>query len=139
MNNIIIIVGHGDYSKGLLSSLDMLSGTDDKIFGVSFSNDDDERTLESKIVDIINKNIGSGVIIVCDLLGGTPYKVSAKLSFSNFNIRVVTGANLGGIIDTKLKLDILDLDKLADNIVSSSIKNIILFKKEIKKIENDGI
>lgn len=139
MNNIIILVGHGDYAKGLLSSLNMLSGADNKIFGVSFDKNDDESALELKINNIINKNLDSGIIISCDLLGGTPYKVSARLSFFNSNIRVVTGANLGGIIDTKLKLDILDLDKLAENIVSSSIKNVILFKKEIKKAENDGI
>lgn len=133
---ILIIMGHGNYATGLLSSLSMLTDTKN-IIAVDFLDGMSDTDLEKKLKKVIKDD---KYLIVCDLLGGTPYKEASKLSIENKNIKVVTGANIGGLIDTNFKLEKLSLEEAAKNLVEASIKGVQLIeiKKEEKK-SSEGI
>ena len=74
--------------------------------------DDNDNILEGKFNKIIEENKDSEILFVCDLMGGTPFKVASKLSFTNDSYEVVTGINLGGLIDTSMKLDKMSIREL---------------------------
>ena len=142
MKQIIIITGHNNFASGILSSLTMIAGVKDNVYAVDFLSDDNDDTLEDKFNKIISDNKDSEILFTCDLMGGTPFKVTSKLAFTNDNYEVVTGINLGGLIDTSMKLDKMSIKELKTSCKDASIKSVIPLEKIITKEEkesNEGI
>ncbi len=139
MKNNIIITGHGSYATGLTSALEMIIGPKEGVKAIEFTTEDTNETLEKKFLKVLKED--ENYIFICDLLGGTPYKEAAKLIATKNNVKVVTGANLGGIMDTIMKKDRLDFNDLTDNVVKATEKNlqIIELKKEETNTVPDGI
>ena len=133
MKQIIIITGHNNFASGILSSLTMIAGSKDNIYAVDFLCNDNDDTLEDKFNKIINDNKDKEILFVCDLMGGTPFKVASKLAFTNDSYEVVTGINLGGLIDTFMKLDKMSIEELKTSCKNASIKSVISLEKIIEK------
>ena len=138
MKQIIIITGHNHFASGILSSLTMIAGTKDNVYAVDFLSDDNDLSLEGKFNKIISENKDSEILFVCDLMGGTPFKVASKLAFTNDNYEVVTGINLGGLIDTSMKLDKMSIGELKTSCKDASIKSVIPLEKVITKEESSS-
>ena len=138
MKQIIIITGHNHFASGILSSLTMIAGAKDNVFAVDFLSDDNDLSLEGKFNKIISDNKDSEILFVCDLMGGTPFKVASKLAFTNDSYEVVTGINLGGLIDTSMKLDKMSIGELKISCKDASIKSVIPLEKVITKEESSS-
>ena len=138
MKQIIIITGHNNFASGILSSLTMIAGAKDNVFAVDFLSNDNDLSLEGKFNKIISDNKDSEILFVCDLMGGTPFKVTSKLAFTNNNYEVVTGINLGGLIDTSMKLDKMSIGELKTSCKEASIKSVIPLEKVITKEESSS-
>lgn len=138
MKQIIIITGHNNFASGILSSLTMIAGAKDNVFAVDFLSDDNDLSLEGKFNKIISDNKDSEILFICDLMGGTPFKVTSKLAFTNNNYEVVTGINLGGLIDTSMKLDKMSIGELKTSCKDASIKSVIPLEKVITKEESSS-
>ena len=138
MKQIIIITGHNKFASGIFSSLTMIAGSKDNVFAVDFLSDDNDLSLESKYNKIIDENKDSEILFACDLMGGTPFKVTSKLAFTNDSYEVVTGINLGGLIDTSMKLDKMSIGELKISCKDASIKSVISLEKVITKEESSS-
>ena len=138
MKQIIIITGHNHFASGILGSLTMIAGAKDNVFAVDFLSDDNDLSLEGKFNKIISDNKDSEILFVCDLMGGTPFKVASKLAFTNDSYEVVTGINLGGLIDTSMKLDKMSIGELKISCKDASIKSVIPLEKVITKEESSS-
>ena len=138
MKQIIIITGHNNFASGILSSLTMIAGVKDNVYAVDFLSSDNDESLEGKFNKIISDNKDSEILFVCDLMGGTPFKVASKLAFTNDSYEVVTGINLGGLIDTSMKLDKMSIGELKISCKDASIKSVIPLEKVITKEESSS-
>lgn len=110
----IIVTGHGNFASGLISSMDLIAGSQENIIDVNFTQEDNTKTLEEKMVSAIN-NLGKDIIILCDLAGGSPFKVAVTLSCSSFedkNIHVLSGVNLGMLLEVVLSRDEMNVNEL---------------------------
>ena len=138
MKQIIIITGHNNFASGILSSLNMIAGVKDNIYAVDFLSTDNDTSLEDKFKKIINDNKDREILFTCDLMGGTPFKVASKLAFTSDSYEVVTGINLGGLIDTSMKLDKMSIEELKTSCKDASIKSVIPLEKVITKEETSS-
>lgn len=140
MKNIIVITGHAHYATGMLSSLEMIAGVNADFIAVDFNDGVDVSQIYK---DIVANHEQDSILFVCDLLGGTPFKEASKIAFSNINIEVVIGCNLGSLLGVSLTKDTLNLDGLVSKIINDSVKNTThLEKNKINtKVEviTDGI
>ena len=141
MKQIIIITGHNNFASGILSSLNMIAGVKDNVYAVDFLSNDNDNSLEEKFNQIINDNKDSEILFTCDLMGGTPFKVASKLAFTSDSYEVVAGINLGGLIDTSMKLDKFSIKELKTVCKEASIKSVISLEKIIteEKDREEGI
>jgi len=90
----ILIVSHGRLAEALISSVQFLVGNLQKIRGVSIWPKDKGKEVKDRVRNGIKEvNDGDGVVILTDVLGGTPTNLS--LSFlENEKVEVVTGVNM---------------------------------------------
>ncbi|OUM89972.1 PTS sugar transporter subunit IIA [Caldibacillus debilis] len=129
MRKIVIISGHGRYATGLQSTLELLAGKNKDLFYVDFTEEDTDETLKNKFMEILEENKDSEVLFVCDIIGGTPFKVAAAISNFSPKMELVAGCNIGGILESVLMKDQLSLFELAENMVEGSKKSTMVFKK----------
>lgn len=131
----LVITGHGHYASGVKSALELIIGPKDNVLAFDFLKEESEEQFSLKFKDLDKNN---NYLFACDLMGGTPYKVVSRL---DLNKEVLIGTNLGGMLDTVLKIDKLSLNELADNLKQTSLKSVVNIKdlKVVEKEVTDGI
>ena len=76
-----ILTGHGHFSTGLKSALDMIAGPQEAFEVVTFTEEEAGAygdTLRAAVKDMREKT--DGVLIFCDLMGGTPLNQSMMIT-----------------------------------------------------------
>ena len=131
----LVITGHGNYASGVKSALELIIGPKENVFAFDFLKEESEEEFATKFKDLDKNN---EYLFACDLMGGTPYKVVSRL---DLNKEILIGTNLGGLLDTALKMDKLALTELADNLKETSLKSVVNIKdlKIVEKEVTDGI
>lgn len=95
-----ILTGHGHFSNGLKSALDMIAGPQQAFEIIPF---EEEHTgeygdsLRAAVSAMREKT--DGVLVFCDLMGGTPFNQAMLLTNDLDSVSVVAGANLPMLID----------------------------------------
>ncbi|MEG1301682.1 MAG: PTS sugar transporter subunit IIA, partial [Erysipelotrichaceae bacterium] len=116
----IIICGHGNFASGLNSSVKLLAGEVTDLTFVDFLAGMGQDELKEKIEEEINSlNHCSKVIILTDIVGGTPFKTSVIVSMEKKNILVISGTNLPLLLQLVISKDLSDD---VDSLISNSIK-----------------
>lgn len=142
-----ILTGHGTFANGLADALSMIAGDQDYFIPVPFIEAGAAsypETLASTISDLLDQT--DGVLIFCDLLGGTPFNQAMMLSQNYNNVEVVTGTNLPMLLETlSLRLASTTLTDLLQTALESGIAGVSHKTLELPALdddssfENDGI
>lgn len=136
----IIITGHGNYASGLLSSIELIAGNQEKLEVVDFKEGDSSDLLNKNIKEAISRLSNENIIIFTDIPGGTPFNQSVLISQEYSKIEVITGTNLPAIIDGLFNRE-MDINEFVEKVVLTGKDSLVSsnFKKEKKKISNEGI
>ena len=93
-----IVTGHAKFASGFVGAIKMLIG-EAKIVGIDYpgGNPDD-------LIGIISEAIKSykdctQIYVLCDIMGGTPFKAAATSAQGEKNVQVLYGANLDMAMD----------------------------------------
>ena len=133
----LLITGHGNFATGVTSSVDLIAGKQENYQAIDFlptyNLDDLDREMK-KALD--NLKDCSGVLILCDLLGGTPFNKAAELSTQYQNVSVVAGTNLSMLLEVAMTRKFEeDLNALADAAIESGKEQIA--KYELLSIDQE--
>lgn len=121
----LIIVTHGGVSHELKKAVSMIVGEVPNCRTLSLNPGDSTEKLREMIYrDAAELDEGEGVLIMTDLMGGTPANLSLTASAGR-NIRVLTGVNLPMVIQFVDDRNSKDLDELAAVCEDTGAKGII--------------
>ncbi len=139
----LLVTGHANFGSGITSSVNLIAGEQDDYQYVDFlptySTEDLTREI-SKALDMLKDC--EGVIIFTDLMGGTPFNVSAQLGHGKENIRIVAGTNLPMLVEIVMSRKFMnDLDGLVDSVLETGKEQVIKyeFKQVVQEASDDGI
>ncbi len=96
----ILITGHGESAPGLKSAADMVAGCRSHIVAIPLTDAnaaDFDRSLRRK-AEVILAECGS-VLVLADIMGGTPFSQAMLCAHELGGIEVVCGANLPMLIE----------------------------------------
>jgi PTS system N-acetylgalactosamine-specific IIA component len=114
----VIVSGHGTFATGLKGALHLLAKIPEDWEFVNFSEGMSDTQLKEQFEKLLPDD-DQQVLFFTDLAGGTPYKVAATLVYSNSNYQLVTGCNLGSLLENIFN-DTSSAEELAKNIVEVS-------------------
>ena len=129
----ILIVSHGKLSEALISSVQFVIGNLQKIKGISIWPKD----TKGEVGDRIRKGMsevddGEGVVILTDILGGTPTNLS--LSFlEDERVEVVTGVNMPMLLTLSSYRKGTSLKEMGKLAKKSGRRSITLVKEVLGK------
>jgi PTS system mannose-specific IIA component len=121
----IIAISHGSYAKALINSVEMIHGKQKKISTICLEGNNSIESLKEKIDITIEELNVEEILILVDILGGTPYN-AACLFMDRKNINVITGMNMPMIVEI-IPYMVQDLEKissLAEHFGQSGVVNI---------------
>jgi len=125
----ILIVSHGRLAEALISSVQFLVGNLQKIRGVSIWPKDKGKEVRDRIQKEIEEvDDGDGVVILTDVLGGTPTNLS--LSFlKEEKVEVVTGVNMPMLLTLSSYRKGRSLREIGKLVKKSGRRGIVLAKE----------
>lgn len=95
----IILISHGMMAQGMYESSKMFFGENIEQFEyISLEADQLPEEFSEKLKQSMKKvDTGDGILILCDLLGGTPY--NQAFSLLNENMDILTGMNFSMLLE----------------------------------------
>ncbi|CXG02695.1 PTS sugar transporter subunit IIA [Streptococcus pneumoniae] len=95
----IVLVGHGHFATGIYSSLQLIAGNQENVEAIDFVEGMSADELKQKILLAISNE--EEVLILSDLLGGSPFKVSSTIMGENpvKTMNVLSGLNLAMLME----------------------------------------
>lgn len=120
----LVVVAHGHFATGAASALELIAGKQEEVAVIDFSEGMSAQTVKEKIVaELVDQ---SEVLILSDLLGGTPFKVSTEL-MAEFNgkMNVLSGLNLAMLIEAVFARNMLSFDELVDKLVTTAKDGVV--------------
>ncbi len=134
-----ILTGHGTFAEGLAGALEMVGGPQESFQAVPF-HEDEAGTFGDKLAGAISDMAASseGVLVLCDLMGGTPFNQAMIASAATPNVEVVTGANLPMLLETlATRMPESTLDELVECAVSAGRFGVDHKKLEVADDSDD--
>ena len=127
----LVLAGHGHYASGVASAVAMLSGNEEVVSFADFTPVVSPDEFESRLRDIAE--CGEEVVIICDLVGGTPYNRACVIAHENAQVKVVAGMNLAAILEAALRIeDGLKVSEVADLLCASVPGGVGFFEESAR-------
>lgn len=123
----LVVVGHGNFPSGVLSSVSLLVGENENIIGLDLDANETHEGFEKKLKEILDNN--DKVIVLADLTGGAPHQIAARLILesSKLNQYIISGINLALVVDLAMKCC---LGEVEDEYIQSELSNSINESKD---------
>lgn len=94
----LVVVAHENFATGAASALELIAGKQENVAVIDFSEGMSAQTVKEKIAaELVDQ---SEVLVLSDLLGGTPFKVSTELMTAfNGKINALSSLDLAMLIE----------------------------------------
>lgn len=100
----IIVTGHGNFATGMVSAVNLLAGGNPCVIPVDFDGTESEETLQRHLREAVDQLSGcSSILILTDILGGSPFKNAAVIKSAMENCSVLYGTNLAMLVECVMR------------------------------------
>lgn len=124
----IIVTGHGNFASGLVSSIEVIAGKQDKFEAVDFPLGSTNTDLAKELQEAVERLNCSDIIFCTDIAGGMPFNQSVMLSTHLNNSKVISGTNIPVLLEALFSRTNLDASSMADILINSEQSRIQVFQ-----------
>lgn len=115
----IVIVSHETLATHMLATAEAFLGAHDENYAFELRFGDSLEDLEEALRAVANKGDSSAqMLVLCDIMSGSPFNVASKVSYGNERMRVVYGMNLGMVMEAMSNRDDMDVEELARHVIN---------------------
>lgn len=100
----VVLVSHGEQSKGMLNTVQMLLGPQENIAAYSLYPEESVSDLEAKLEKEIEEYGAENIIFLTELKHGSPFNVVVGLT-RNYDLYHISGTNLAMLMTVLLERD----------------------------------
>jgi len=126
----ILVITHGKFGEEMLKSAESILGPQENTRFIHLPTGETIDILVNKLETTIKEiDQGEGVLILTDMLGGTPCNICLKVSKTNINIEIVSGLNLYMLLTAFVQRSKIGLKELVTKVIESGRKNITNIKE----------
>lgn len=115
----IVLASHHGLAKAMMETAEMVLGKMDNTGAVGLYPGTHPDDYLEELKEAVDKRAeGEPVLIICDLLAGTPFNVASRISFGNDDIKVIYGMNLGMVVEAFIGREGMTLDELTNHLMT---------------------
>lgn len=128
----ILLVSHGDFSKGILDTVNMIIGNTEQIFVISLEYNEGSEDLIKKFQELeLELEKFNDILIFVDILGGTPCNSALLKYIDNPKYDIIAGMNLSMILDAMVG------DKDIEDIIQIGRESIVDVKEYVVSVTDE--
>ena len=122
MKNIVLVT-HGEFATGIVTSLELVYGKSENLETVTIHSSETLKEIIKNIQDkITGFNDNLPTVIITDIAGGSTTQAALEILSSNENTYLLTGLSLGLLLEVVLA-DMTDSDEENKEILREIIEN----------------
>lgn len=134
----ILLVSHGPLAEGLFGSYCFFQNDQRQVKTIVLKEEDDPSDLLASIQEACEAfEQVNGILILCDIPGGTPANMAQKFAQGREDIRIISGCNLMMVLDAVLSREQYTLDELSNHCIVSAKESIQLLCTQVEQNEED--
>lgn len=121
----LVVATHGNFASGIMSSLKLIAGDVENVEAIDFVEGMSAGEFKEKLATAV---AGQGqVIVLTDLLGGTPFKTGVELvaELPEQQVAVLSGLNLAMLLDASFSRLTDDFETLVSKLVSVAKEGVV--------------
>ncbi|MDG3131703.1 PTS sugar transporter subunit IIA [Streptococcus suis] len=121
----LVVATHGNFASGIMSSLKLIAGDVENVEAIDFVEGMSAGEFKEKLTTAV---VGQGqVIVLTDLLGGTPFKTGVELvaELPEQQVAVLSGLNLAMLLDASFSRLTDDFETLVSKLVSVAKEGVV--------------
>lgn len=127
----ILLLTHGRFCEGLAESVEMFMGEVEKMEYLKLCSDDDVAVYRKQVMEYVQRlDDGDGVLVLTDLLGGSPYNVAASC-LNQISAECITGLNLPMVLEALEMRESMPVQELAEHCIKAAAGGIINVRKHL--------
>jgi N-acetylgalactosamine PTS system EIIA component len=104
----IVVAAHGDLADAFVSAATLICGVLHDLIAVGLRPDDSPESYAERLSPALDGD--GGVLILTDLVGGTPHNVALSLARRLPAATVISGVNLAVLVEAATSTDALDAE-----------------------------
>lgn len=123
----IIVTGHGRFAEGVMSAITLVAGEQEQIRAVNFVKDEGVEVLKHHMMQAIEELESREVLLLVDILGGSPFHVAAGLMAEDMGktLQVVAGVNMASIVQAVFMRENVPFDQLAAEVSEAGRQGVV--------------
>lgn len=142
----LIVTGHGNFASGITSSFQLIAGDVSNYEAVDFLPEDSIEILTKKMEEAVSRlESCSGILVLADLAGGSPFNVASKLRMERRDtMEVIAGTNLAALVEAGMSKEhagsVRELAELVEQTAKEQVVRVLTEEeqkavKPVKKAE----
>lgn len=129
----LLIVCHGNMAEGLVDAMSLIIGPQEGIQTIGLRETDAIDGLIDRVQTAITElDQGDGVLILVDILGASPFNVSARIALESDQLEVVTGVNLPMLLETAMAREGSNIKELAATAKQAGAGSIVILSERMQ-------
>lgn len=134
----IVLATHGSLGESLIHSMNVILGEQPQIEALSLQVEDDIEKASKSLGEVVARvDSGDGVLILTDMLGGTPSNLSLSL-LSRPGIDVLSGVNLPMLLKASQVRQEQGLLESATRVKEHARSSIVMASEVLNEGRGDG-
>lgn len=130
----IILCGHGGFASGLEKAMLQIIGEQDDFIAIDFPAESTTANLQQQLERALDQLRNcNGVVFLTDILGGTPFRLSATLSLGRKDREVITGTSLQLLLEMALERDSLSVEEFRHEALASGRRGLTSLTDELQR------
>lgn len=123
----IVVTGHAHFPSGLLSAIELVAGKPENVVGVDFESGQSSDDLSRSLKAAVEMLEGEEVLMLADLVGGTPFNMAVLLrdQIPQKRIRVLAGINLAGMVEAVFSRSIVPFEQLVTQVKKAAEEGVV--------------
>lgn len=122
----ILLVTHGEFGEEIRRSAELIIGPISNCSTISLNRDDSISNLKDEVEKLLESlDQGDGVIVLVDLVGGSPFNVCSVTLKQRRNFKLLSGLNLSMIVECAMMRESMGVDELTQHCKQTGINSVI--------------
>lgn len=132
----IVVTGHGHFPSGLLSAIELVAGRPENVAAVDFVGGQSQADLQTALDAAIRGLEGDEVLVLADLVGGTPFNTASTIreQIPGKQVKVLAGINMAGMVEAVFSRAMADFGQLAGMVAEAAHSGIV----NLENLEGPG-
>lgn len=134
----VILTGHGRYAYGMADGLFLTMGQQEAFEAIEFTPEVTPAELSAKIRAAAQRLGGDGVLILCDMAGGTPFNETIKLLPElSQEVEVLAGISLPILMEACMDREDKNVHELAEQLLETGHGTLLRFAPAAEDLDDE--